>query len=641
MSSITIPQFYIAVKLHSDGGSKSVSRVDKDTANALRLASEQYLLTKLRPTLTGLTSIKLQFGSISFDPPKRDQLSDFDLYWEGDVTVKFDTSLDNDKNFPTKSSVFQLILSTLGSKEYLLDVVHQVNPTSSSPLALAMEIQAKLLKRPTAGGTVQAPAFYIALVSKSQTVLDPSATERQSFIDLVHSMAHKKLSKTFPNSFEYLEINIVKLEFQQGIPDDRFNIYLELSAVAKFSYDTPDAMDFFQVLTKSMNANMLNDLNALGDCCFCQITNMVMRLCVVIEVPALIDTPDDGNADGDRLIVKVYLHFFIALVLVIVKRMPSQTKCAAFHHVIQDFFTSVLATAYPSRFVSLSLPDPQTRMDAGMPSARYNVLHEYNAVLEFYDGGVPNEHELLTKFVQCNVLALTQRLLQSTDPWCKFREVTLGKVAEKPVSDETYNGKIDIVAMHKTMIPPQKSLTKSPEKKRIKPCVVNKESEQKLEIPAMEEQPEYVIVSTSDVFMSFSLPEDADDPSPADYDQLANMTSKYYRKHLRHFFRDTFVDIQVTVRKTKRRCDIPNSNYSHYVEWNIEAKFRPHASVSSKVPTDHALCRSLISALYQDYLVDYVCRRLKTTPFRHTMRVYSEQVVVDTKAPLRVSSKMK
>eukprot|EP00977_Amphora_coffeiformis_P002627 scaffold492_cov99-Amphora_coffeaeformis.AAC.5 len=632
--SLDIPEFTIALafkKLKSkaednkddEPGSLSAAHLE-----SLCVASRRYLMDKLQTKYPTLSCIHLTFGSLDDErhPPR------FHVHWQGKATVEFITN-DKEKDLPPPQEVFEYMIAALGTKEYLVQVV-RCQP-AYTVFSKAVEVQTRRWKLPTAGGTVQAPAFYMAFVSKQPNPLQSLTMEEcWAFRQLAQQHVHSQLEKAYPDTLESVQLDMVKMELGAGQPEAKFNIYVECNVVAIFTQDTPDPMDLFQALTPCVNADFLDALDTLGasSTFWACIAQMVLRLCVTTEIPPIILAPPAiGEGDVEPILVKIHIDFYVALVLRRLERLPTQAQLAAFHEVVREHFDTILSSCYPGRFVNLTL-DSESRFQAGIPLRRFNLLHQYHATLQFHVGTAPGETDLVSKFLQCNVPALIERIMGLSAPWNGLKEVTLGKAAEKALTDETYGGKIEEEEIPSPKSPQKKKVrNKPPKEKSIAPVLPPVPTMVEVEQP----KEETIAVCTSSVFMAFTLSNEYDEPSEEAYERLAATTSEFYAVHLAKTYPKAFQGIQVKVHKTAFRLGIPDVRYHVYVEWDISATFRvvpcfhalqTAAQKTKIIPSDYFLCRSLIASLSVDYLGDHVCK-LKGTPFAKTRGIYTEQVV--------------
>lgn len=129
-----------------------------------------------------------------------------------------------------------------------------------------------------------------------------------------------------------------------------------------------------------------------------------------------------------------------------------------------------------------------------------------------------------------------------------------------------------------------------------------------------------VPVSTSNVFMAFTLPMSKKEPKKSDCDALAISTGKFHCTHLKKHF-DSFQGVDVSVGRTLFGQNKPNANYHLYLEWDITVWFNS----SGAVPDQTELCKALVKIDMMNYLMNYV-RSLEGTDFTGVTGMFTEQI---------------
>jgi hypothetical protein len=349
---VNVPEFYIAFVL------SDTTKPSTDDYEKLRIATQKHLLERLVKTHPTISSLDLEIHATEYgesNPEPR-----FQVFVEAKVTILFP------KSQPEPKDLLESLL-VLFDRAYLMDSVRPIQ----SPFASAVEVQARRLKRPTMGGAVKAPAFYMAFVCADKPTGNPSSVERELLQKLTHQEASKQLRKQFGDAFSALSIHIVKMEVNEeaGKPEPKFNYYVEFEATATFSQDTPTPFELFQALSNVTNIEFIHGVHAVGGS-LRTLTLMVVRICIFIELPELVEV-DAGDDLGEAPIIKVHVEFFIALVVRALYAMPSKNQLTLFDDCISSFF----------------------------PLPRFNMLHQYNATLEFHEPA-PNEMSVLSKFLQ-------------------------------------------------------------------------------------------------------------------------------------------------------------------------------------------------------------------------------------------------
>lgn len=276
--------------------------------------------------------------------------------------------------------------------------------------------------------------------------------------------------------------------------------------------------------------------------------------------------------------------------------------------------------------------DPE--FGAGLPLARFNMLHQYKATMQFY-APPPDGAQLLKKLLQGNLGPLYERIKTLSSPWSQATEVTMGKAVERPATDVAFGGKIEeheeeepIEEEKKEELPLPPPPPPAPKKVVEKPKLAPAPAEPvPKEEPVVEEEPpepeeETITVGTSDVFVAFTIPNCDLEPYKREYEALASTTRDFYASHLSKKFASCFQDVKVSVARTYFGKNMPNEKYNVYLEWDIEASFQ---AGSPDVPNRYQLCRSLVQTDLMVYLCQHV-RMLEDTPFAGAIGMFTEQV---------------
>ena len=117
-------------------------------------------------------------------------------------------------------------------------------------------------------------------------------------------------------------------------------------------------------------------------------------------------------------------------------------------------------------------------------------------------------------------------------------------------------------------------------------------------------------VVTRDVYAAFNLAECPSEPTSKAYFALSEKTGEFFESVLKAKHGSNFESVEVSLRKSLFNAGQPSEQYNIYVEWDISVNF----ASSSKLPTRRELCRTLVRANLERYLLEFV-RPLESTPF--------------------------
>lgn len=117
-------------------------------------------------------------------------------------------------------------------------------------------------------------------------------------------------------------------------------------------------------------------------------------------------------------------------------------------------------------------------------------------------------------------------------------------------------------------------------------------------------------VVTRDVYAAFNLDECSSEPASKAYFALSQKTGEFFESVLKAKHGSSFESVEVSLRKSLFNAGQPSEKYNVYVEWDISVNFSP----SAQLPTRRELCRTLVRANLEKYLLEFV-RPLESTPF--------------------------
>ena len=127
----------------------------------------------------------------------------------------------------------------------------------------------------------------------------------------------------------------------------------------------------------------------------------------------------------------------------------------------------------------------------------------------------------------------------------------------------------------------------------------------------------------ADIALALTI-EDKPEPSPSEYNKLAEVTKSFYKDFLStRYGDDTVKDLTVSVRDAKYNAGIPEAKYNVYVELGVKAQFDKE---TGKAPCREGLSKTLVSELDTfELLKDYV-REIKETPFENSVAIYTKSM---------------
>lgn len=440
MTVVDLPENYVAFVLPSATQAPSDSDLE-----SLRLVTIDYLQQRLQTEFfPSLTRLDIQLISSEFDTKKPAER--FNLYLKAHATAYFNES----SIVPERSEVFEKYVSSF-TDEYLEKPIRKLDAPS---LVDALEVRARRTGPGTPAGAVTAPRFFMSFICEEEPTSPPSQTEKDTVLKIAHTEFTKLMIKEFEDEFEKISLKIVKTEIgpAAGKPNPKFNLYIEFEAVANFKQNVPEPMDFFRAISDPP-IGLNRDIKAI-DGTFATGKEMVVR-CVFVETPDLPDMPEapeeeeeDGSEgegeEGEKkqkqkqaLVVKIELGFYVALVIRELKAMPNINQIDSFDQMAQKFFTGEMKRNFP-KFVDLKL-EPSPQFQAGIPLPRFNMVHEYDAVLQFQHPP-PDGQEVLKKILYCDLSKLYNDITGLPEPYDEMAEFTLGRALEKEITDQAYGG---------------------------------------------------------------------------------------------------------------------------------------------------------------------------------------------------------
>ena len=677
MKVIELPENYLAFVLPN--ASQAPPQKDLET---LRLRTIDYLEQKVKAKFPSLQKLQLEFQTSEYETKK--PASRFNLYIEAKASAYLDNNSNSNKGTSEKNEVFEAYVSSY-TEEYLDQVIRKLGANSS--LLEATEVRARRLGPGTPAGAVTAPRFYAAFVCTQEPTTNLTQSEKNAMRDKCHKEFTRLLREEFENDFDKVALKIVRTEIGAAAakPDDKYNLYVEFEAVADFHKNVPEPMDLFRAISEPQKGFSAT-LKAIGGN-FAHSTQMAVR-CIFVETPDLPPQPEDDEDEGgapdegeqgekkekERLKVKVELGFYVALVIRVLEEMPNINQLDEFDQSMQEFFSNTLAEAFQASFVDLNLkPDPQ--FQAGIPLPRFNMLHEYDATIQFYHPP-PDGMEVLKKILYCDLNKLYTKITGLSAPYSDMAEFTMGRALEKEVTDQAYGGKLGLEKLEaarraaeekkrqeaaakakalaekkrkeeeaarrraeeearkekerqeaeaKAKAVKDAKKREEAERKRKEEEAKRKEAEWRAKEKAKakrEPKPEPTIpVGTADVFVAFMMPECKGEPSKSEYDALAATTQEFYASHLNKKYK-SFARVEVSVSNVYFRQNKPNDNYQVYIEWDIQASFAESGGVP---PGRYELCTSLVKVDLKAYISKHV-HSLKGTPFERATGVFTEQV---------------
>lgn len=443
---VELPENYVAFVLPDTTQAPSPQELEK-----LRLGTIHYLQWKLKSHYPSLQELKLNFLSSEFGTGQ--PAPKFNLYLQARATVHFGGHNNTDE--PEKNDVFEKYVSSF-TEEYLAKAIRKLSVPS---LEDAIEVRARRLGEGTPGGAVTAPRFYMAFVCEDEPTRTPNRDEQDDLVGITHKHFTRLLKEEFEADFKDVVLKVVATEVGEaaGKPEGKFNLYVEFEAVGTFQQNVPEPMDFFRAVSDPPMGFTKEVQQIRG--CFDDIGEMVVR-CVFVETPVgLVPAGDaeeeeeegaagEGEMDEkekkkpDRLVVKVELGFYVALVIRVLEAIPKADQMDDFDQLMKEFFSDTLKEAFKPKFVDLTL-EPSPQFQAGIPLPRFNMVHQYDATIHFYHPP-PEGTEVLQKILYCNLSDLYAKINGLCAPYNDMAEFTMGRALEKQATDKAYGGKLGL-----------------------------------------------------------------------------------------------------------------------------------------------------------------------------------------------------
>lgn len=159
--------------------------------------TQDFLLKRLRQdgTYPTLSQLELNFSPLQLGTKLPEQPR-FHVYWEvGHATAHFETTVDTIRT-PSGPDFFDQMGKHFDSS-YCLEVVRGTD-TDTSPLATAIEVQVRRLTRPTDGGAVVLPPFYIGFVCEDPPCRRLNDEEIKLLTAHAREEAIQHLSRAYP-----------------------------------------------------------------------------------------------------------------------------------------------------------------------------------------------------------------------------------------------------------------------------------------------------------------------------------------------------------------------------------------------------------------------------------------------------------
>lgn len=265
MSQVQTQTFSLSVVL-------PIKKASPPTAAQLKMlqhSSNVYLLKNLVNVFANVQDVNLTFGSLEIKTRKAELSSRFDVYWEGQATVTFDTADDSSNtSIPLAHQVSARVLAILGTKEYLTKIVR--DEMYQTPFGQATEMQLPrmvgtnapmsptLKKSPPRRPSGAVPRLVqTGEGSGKETVIVRTSSMRMAFRQEAHyeddeptkenyellALSTEEyyanyLAKVFPQTFVDISVKVGDTAFGLNNPSDKYHIYLGWNITATFQADS-------------------------------------------------------------------------------------------------------------------------------------------------------------------------------------------------------------------------------------------------------------------------------------------------------------------------------------------------------------------------------------------------------------------
>jgi len=428
----------------------------RNETDMLCLATKEFLEDRLKTKYPTFDRFILRLQNPRGQHKKPD--TRFHVYWLGVASVSFSGSTGS-QNEPRKRPTPEAIFRDVGKA--FDDGPGFLAHLASVAGIQATEVEASLFHRPTAGGVVKSPNFYLGFECSPAPTQKPTSEEQERLLECVLPRALKEIHMGHDNKdFVGLgDLRIVKTEINEaaGKPFVKFNLYVEFEATGIFKQNTPQPMEFYSSISNIVSSSFMSQLtnNVGGD--FSNARRMA------INPVAYIENLHEEEGDVDADIVPIHVEFWIALVVNGMNAAPNTNELSSFDRLMESVVDNRLASVYgKTKYQGSKTFEPAEELgyNIGLPLPRFNVLRRYQTDINMRNP-VPHPNAILEKIVRCDIGSLLLRVisLDDTSCWCNTREATMGcaDVAKQAIKHQTFGGKrgpLPVVAPKATLPKP-------------------------------------------------------------------------------------------------------------------------------------------------------------------------------------------
>lgn len=625
--------------------------MDASELEYCRSRTGEYLLPRLQAHFPQLMEVNIQFKEFEWGTDKPSM--EYQAYWKVDMSMTFKKT-SSKQRLPHPSKLFDTAGEFFQDDFYFDFLKSTPKGRACKVLTTASDVQFGVAPQHTEGGAVKTPNFYLAFVCGETPKKRPTNDElerlRKHLFTRMLQMAREGYPKTFDEDAGGLTLKCVKSEIneQAGKPLVKFNLYIEFEATGVFRENAPSAMVFYDQLASFCLAEFLPEVKQMGGS-FGSIRGGAINPCAWIE-----NLHDDVPSMFEAEEVPVHVEFWLALVIPGISGAPNDKKAlAVFDEMMNDVVTKKVVDTYgQSKLKSIDFQRESCEFQANVPLPRFNILHRFQADISF-SNPVPIPSHVIKTIMNCDIATLLGRINELPAPWNKTIEATMGNAMFEQMSEaKVFTGKSNDVRQAPPPTPTRKPKKKgkTPKSRRepsppaaVQPDPIPIEPESPLSpttvtkppprspIPKAQSPPESVKSTPTNkkgeslelwakVFVALSIP-DEPEPTPAQYDKLAEASQAYYAEFLEnHYGKDSFERVVVSLRATKFNSGIPEPKYHVYVEWDLHAFFR------IKAPNRRQFCQALVSDIDMFVFLKDKVRGIKETPFENAVAIYTEQV---------------
>lgn len=650
---VALPEYFVALVLNkpSTTNKNGEEKIVNEHVHELCSVTKLYVQKHLQSTFANFHSLCLEFKAPVGDHKKPSDR--FSHYWQATSTVTIYHKKRNGASCPSSETLFLEVGRAFNEGSKYLELI------ARDCGIFASEVEMRLLERPTGGGVVKAPNFYLGFECDPLPTARPAKEEERALVGLVFAHSEHELRSHFGDDFVGLDdLRVVRTEINEdaGKPFVKFNLYVEFEAMGTFRRNLPTSMDFYSSISNILSRHFLESVSTGVGGDFQHILRLAINPVAYIENLH----EDEGDADAD--IVPVHVEFWIAMVIDKLKCAPNQTEIEAFDEMMKASVHETLEATYgKTEFQGLKSFEAACPIqhNAGLPLPRFNVLRKYKVDVNLRNP-IPHPTAILKKIISLDIGSLIFKIINIDDSmcWVGIQEATMGMadVRKKTLATQSFGGKLKPkeatksmgrkeiknsthfksvdkpvksgstpTARHSKVKPQTKTPLQAPRQTAKPPLVLKTEDKQKPRIVQSNKRRFFILCT------AFTIDRCRQEPTSDEFHSLKEATNIFFGAALRklhmegrYFPQSSPENITLSIRKHTYGKDtlLPMKGYNVAVEWDIDVQYSgegPH-------PDSNELSLKLASKIdSMEYLVNTV-RQLSKTVFRNATGIYIGQV---------------